>query len=942
MFLLFVSVLASAQIVINEISYNPPESGQDSLEYIELYNAGSAAADLSGFSFTEGVDLTFDSGVSIDAGAYLIVCESPSAMMNVFGVGGIIWDGGMSNGGELIALSDATGMVVDSVSFDDSDPWPTEADGTDGGGASIELCDASSDNNEGSNWRVADNDTGMMINGAAVLGTPGAANTASCEVQPDHIVNAMGLSFTPADITIQLGETVRWENTGGNHNVNGGLDVYPNNPEGIFSGAPAPAPWTWDYTFNIPGVYNYQCDLHVGAGMVGTVTVEGDLEPPLPLVITEIMYNDPASEDSIEFVEFLNVGTEAINLEGLTFTSGVEHTFASQEVGAGEYVVVAAYPDVMMSRFGVEAIGWTNGGLSNGGELIELTNADGVIIDAVMYDDENGWTEEADGLGHSLVLCDPMGDNNSADNWRESSYFANMDIEGVTIFANPSERNRCLYDVSEITQLDADGQVLFQGDVRVLGRPLGINLRPSGLQFTITDLMGNGIALFSGSENFGYEEVGEGDLIYIEGAVGQFNGLAQISLDDVEIENTPGFMPFSTVVTTLDESTESQLVTLEDMHVVDPNEWSGLGSGFNVRVTNGSTDTFAVRIDADVDLFGRGYPQGTFNVTGIGGQFDSSIPYTEGYQLLPRYMADISPYDEFIEEFPEIDIPTATTVNGTGVADSLGKKVTLTGISHGINWRPSGLQFWIMDENNNGIQVFNFSDALGYTVAEGDELIVKGTLAQFNGQTEIIPSEIEVISSGNSLVTPFGLDGTSALEESLESKYVTTAGSNPFSMVDPTEWAGDGSSFTFEVTNGASNFTVFVDADTEFANMLMPPSTGSLEITGIVGQSDSEEPFDSGYAIWVRYDSDLAVVNSTINTEDSDLVNLYPNPASNVLSIDTDLSVDKIEVLDYTGKQIQLINNPSNQIDVSNLLSGSYYLRIHSNQDQYIHRFVKM
>jgi len=245
--LIFVSVFASAQIVINEISYNPPESGQDSLEYIELYNLGSDEVDLSNYMFTAGVDLTLDVGVSIDANGYLVVCESAQALMNVFGVNGIEWDGGMSNGGEAITLVDANGNVVDDLTFDDNDPWPNEDDGTDGAGASIELCDATSDNAEGSNWRVANNDIGIVINGFAVLGTPGAANTASCETQADHTVNAMGLSFTPADITIQIGETVRWENTDGVHNVNGSFDVYPNNPEGIFSGAPQTAPWTWDY-----------------------------------------------------------------------------------------------------------------------------------------------------------------------------------------------------------------------------------------------------------------------------------------------------------------------------------------------------------------------------------------------------------------------------------------------------------------------------------------------------------------------------------------------------------------------------------------------------------------------------------------------------------------------------------------------------------------------
>lgn len=939
--LTFITTLASAQIVINEISYNPPEAGQDSLEYIELYNLGNTPADLSGFSFTSGVDLTFDSDIFIEVNGYLIVCESPVAMMNVFGVEGIAWDGGMSNGGEAIALKNALGVLVDSLTFDDNDPWPSAMEGTDGGGASIELCDATSDNTLGANWRAATNDIGMIINGANVLGTPGAANTVSCETQADHTVNAAGLSFTPKDITIEIGETVRWENTGGNHNVNGGLDVYPDNPEGIFSGAPEAAPWTWDYTFNIPGVYNYQCDLHVGAGMVGTVTVTGDLEPPLPLVITEIMYNDPALEDSLEFIEMVNVGTESINLEGLTFSSGVIHTFAAKELGAGEFVVVAKFPDVILDKFGITAIGWTDGELSNSGELIELVNADGVLVDAVMYDDEGDWSEQADGLGNSLVLCEPNSDNNVGTSWGVSSYSTDISVDGIAILANPGAVNYCLYSVDEISQTNGNGQITFEGSVRVLGRALGVNLRPNGLQFTITDESGDGIALFSGGVNFGYEAVVEGDLLYVTGNVTQFNGLAQIGLIDIDFESTDGPAPNSTVVTSLGEDTESQLVTLENVHLVNSNEWSGLGSGFNVRVTDGSTDTFAVRIDADVDLYNMGYPQGTFNVTGIGGQFDSSVPHTDGYQLLPRYTEDISPYDEFVLDFPEYDIPTLTTVNSNGVTDSLGRKVTLTGTSHGINWRPSGLQFWVIDENNNGIQVFSFDDNVGYDVKEGDILTIKGTIDQFNGQTEIVPSEIVINSEGQNLVIPLNLGdgGIAALDESFESKYVTA--DDAFQLVDPAAWAGDGSSFSVEMTNGLSTFDVFIDADTEFANMLMPPGD-FMSITGIVGQSDSDEPYDSGYSIWVRYDTDLSVVNAVIDANDTDLVRLFPNPARNILSLDTKLAIEKIEILDCTGRQLELISLSSNQIDISNLVSGPYFLRLYSGDDQFIHRFVKM
>ncbi len=50
-----------AEIVITEIMYNPPESGTDSLEFIELYNKGVEVENLGGYYFADGIIYTFPS-----------------------------------------------------------------------------------------------------------------------------------------------------------------------------------------------------------------------------------------------------------------------------------------------------------------------------------------------------------------------------------------------------------------------------------------------------------------------------------------------------------------------------------------------------------------------------------------------------------------------------------------------------------------------------------------------------------------------------------------------------------------------------------------------------------------------------------------------------------------------------------------------------------------
>ena len=65
---------------------------------------------------------------------------------------------------------------------------------------------------------------------------------------------------------------MEFTNTGGFHNVNATLSTYPNNPQG-FGNAVSSSNWSFQHIFTIAGTYNYQCDPHVGMGMIGTIIV---------------------------------------------------------------------------------------------------------------------------------------------------------------------------------------------------------------------------------------------------------------------------------------------------------------------------------------------------------------------------------------------------------------------------------------------------------------------------------------------------------------------------------------------------------------------------------------------------------------------------------------------------------------------------------------------
>ena len=169
----------SAQVVINEFMSNCPGAGVDSIEFIELYNAGSSTVDISNWSFSQGVTYTFDPGTMMPAGAYIVLTNDTMAMAAAFGVvGSHKWTGALTNGGEDITLVDDLGNMVDSVDYGGTG-WTTISNSD---GFSLELCNIAGNHNDFSSWSAGSNPTGVVISAIEVLATPGAMNT--CTVPP--------------------------------------------------------------------------------------------------------------------------------------------------------------------------------------------------------------------------------------------------------------------------------------------------------------------------------------------------------------------------------------------------------------------------------------------------------------------------------------------------------------------------------------------------------------------------------------------------------------------------------------------------------------------------------------------------------------------------------------------------------------------------------------
>jgi plastocyanin len=89
-------------------------------------------------------------------------------------------------------------------------------------------------------------------------------------------VQALAFSFSPDSISIQVGDTVRWQRSSGTHTVTSGFGPTDPRSGDLFDGAlnQIGGPHSFSHTFgDTTGVYPYYCGPHFDFGMTGVVRV---------------------------------------------------------------------------------------------------------------------------------------------------------------------------------------------------------------------------------------------------------------------------------------------------------------------------------------------------------------------------------------------------------------------------------------------------------------------------------------------------------------------------------------------------------------------------------------------------------------------------------------------------------------------------------------------
>ncbi len=921
----FNSFPAIPQLVITEIMYNPPESGTDTLEFIEIYNKGTQAADLGGFAFGEGVEFTFYNGTSLDAGDFLLVAVDSSAMENSFGVDAYQWfSGGLSNSGEDISIIDDFRQRVAFVDFDDAAPWPTTPDGD---GPSLTFCDPSQDNNDPTFWSASTMFQLVNAAGDSIWATPGTEcdpwtdpPIANFDASATNILTGGSVDF----YDMSQGDPHTWAWT-----FNGGVPSTSSdqNPTGI--------------TFSAPGVYDVCLIVTNDFGddtkcVTGFITVEDPTDADI--VITEIMYNPPESgDDSLEFIEIYNNGSNDVNMREWYFAEGIEFVFPDVTLNAGEYMLIAKNVEAMNNTFGVTSYEWTDGGLSNSGELLQLNDRFDAVAAAVEYDDGGDWPTSPDGNGPSLTFCDPSLDNALAANWSASVELAAINAEGDSIWATPG--TGCLLlpvadFTSDVTVVAEGGSVNFT-DMST-GEPYEWYWEfEGGTPATSTEQNPTVIYATEGTYNVSLtatNDAGE-DMVLVE--------------DYITVSNTPPppAADFEADVTTI---TVGGTVNFTDLSLYDPSEWAWAFDGGtpatsdeqNPVVVYNAPGTFTVSLTA-TNTYGSDEMIKEAYITVLPEASGADIVITEIMYNPPEAGDDSLEFIELYNKgaetvnlegfyfaegiefvFPSVDIASGAyllvAINEAAMNSTFG--VTALQWTDGA-LKNSGELVLLKDAAGVTIDSVEYSDVEPWpTVCDGDGPSL--TLCNPNNDNALAESwsastEFAAVNAANDTIwaTPgAGCELILPIADFVMSPDSIMMGFqaqfNDMSQGNPISWE-----WTFEGGDPATS--------TDQNPIVTYNDLGYFDVTLTVTNengSDTETKTDYVYVYWMDGVNELAVATFS----------MYPNPAQDQLYIQASTAKAEVSVYNMVGSLMlqQTLTSETNKLNIGQLESGIYLVQM--------------
>ncbi len=480
-----------------------------------------------------------------------------------------------------------------------------------------------------------------------------------------------------------------------------------------------------------------------------------------------------------------------------------------------------------------------------------------------------------------------------------------------------------------------EGEVAITTIQEARGQALGTVAYVTGVVIDAGTNSGNSRVIFDGtagvvvrSFDVGNESAPlvQGDSIVVSGGLSEYGNLLQIEESPVVLNlisqgaELPN--PQEITIAEIGEIYESELVVIRDVQFSEPGgTFGGGGTAGNFEIFD-ATGSVVFRIGNSAHpLVGSQVPTGTFDITGIIGQF------FDDYQFSVRDANDLALVTQGSGGInPElIDIEQARK-------KSDGSVVSVKGIVIGA-------------VNNNDINRVVYDGTAGLVVRSGDignlsanlqigdSVVVTGGVLNYNGLFEIeeSPITIKVINQNNALpeAQQITIEQIGEIYESelvaLTEVYLKETG--VFSVGE------------YTLTNGGSEIVLKIGNSSN--PLIGQPIPSSLfDLVGFVGQSNDD------YQVFVDFEENITVLDQVLGGSNYVLLLdlIYPNPVASQLHLNLGRRMFTdgwVRIVDLKGKTVLEQSLLSTVFDVSHLQSAMYLVIIGDSENTFYSRMIK-
>lgn len=229
-----------------------------------------------------------------------------------------------------------------------------------------------------------------------------------------------------------------------------------------------------------------------------------------------------------------------------------------------------------------------------------------------------------------------------------------------------------------------------------------------------------------------------------------------------------------------------------------------------------------------------------------------------------------------------------------------GQRVFVGGVVLSDNMLSRGISTYIYD-GTGGVNIYSSSSA---GIRKGNVVLVKGTVMEYNGLTEVVIDSFRIIGE-DTLPHPIKLSYGTGLNEDLEGLLVKV---DTVPIATLPIYAGIGKSFT--VYNGSAPITVYVYPNTNINLEEIKPGK-FVSVIGIVGQYSTTPPYNTGYQLIPRSRDDLILLSGNFQSESLSVVinkNVFiPGSENATFEVKGPEGIYDIKIYDDVGRLVKII-----------------------------------